>query len=184
MRSKQPWRGVPPRQRIASPWQQNLWRARGGTSREEGPTARGLTRHRFLEEQTSSIIWKVQLVSADLCQCLDAQEEGKRLMLIIEGTHHGEGLDFSTLINTPIFEDICLHLLHSGSEQKLMVKYSDLDLSCLDEEDVPEQNAEVEGANGLEKIGRDVDKAAGSKMASGQITGLGPEHEAEGCWVS
>lgn len=61
-------------------------------------------------------------------------------MVIIERMYHGKGLDFSTLINTPTFEEIRLHPLHSGSEhtlEKLMAKNTDLDHSYLDEEDVP-----------------------------------------------
>lgn len=50
----------------------------------------------------------------------------------------GVDLDFETLIQTPTFEEIQLHLLHSDSEQtleRLIAKNPNLDLSCLNDED-------------------------------------------------
>lgn len=64
----------------------------------------------------------------------------------MEEMHRGVGLDFSTLINTSTFEEIHLYLLQSGSEQtleKLMAKNLNLDLSCLDDDDAPTEDAEA-----------------------------------------
>lgn len=127
-------------------------------------------------------------MSDDLHQRLNVQwEEGEKLMAIIEGMHHREGLDFSTMINTSGYEKIYVYLLQSGFEQtleKLMAKNPNLDLSCLDHDDVPMQDVEpkdkvVEEAKGLEKADRDIDMAAGSKQAGRQIVGSEPRVEPE-----
>lgn len=78
----------------------------------------------------------------------------------MEEMRNGVGLDFATLINTHVFEEIHLHLLHSGSEQtfeKLMAKNPNLDLSCLDDDNESMKDAEaktktVEEAKGLKKV--------------------------------
>lgn len=57
-----------------------------------------------------------------------------------------------------------------------MAKNLDLDLSYLDDDDVPMQDAEpkrsvVEEAKGLEKVNGGVEMATGSELAGGQIVG-------------
>lgn len=87
---------------------------------KEAQLLEALNNHQFLDEQIFSIIKETQLVSADLCHRLDAQvEEGEKLMQIIEGMHRGEGLNFSTLINTLGFKEIRVYLLQSSSDQIL-----------------------------------------------------------------
>lgn len=66
------------------------------------------------------------------------------MALTMEEMYYGVGLDFSTLINTSAFEEIHMYLFQSGYEQtleKLMENIPDLDLSYLDDDDVPMQDA-------------------------------------------
>lgn len=82
--------------------------------------------------------WELRLISTNLRQRLNAQEEeGARLAATVEEIQSGIDLNFTTLINTPAFEEIRMYLLQSGSEQtleKLMAKNLNLDLSCLNDE--------------------------------------------------
>lgn len=74
---------------------------------KEAQILEALNHHQSLKKQSSSIIRETRLVSADLRQRLDVQEEeGEKLMQITEGMCHGECLEFWILINTRGFEEI------------------------------------------------------------------------------
>lgn len=72
---------------------------------------------RTLEEKAAAETKELRLISAELCQRLDAQEEeGEKLVATVDDMRRGIGLDFETLIQTLAFKKIQLHLLHSGLE--------------------------------------------------------------------
>lgn len=86
-----------------------------------------------------------------------------------------------------------MYLLQSRFEQtleKLMAKNPNLDLSCLDDEDEPMEDAEAkeeaaEEAKGIEKVTGDVDMIAvsepvvGSELVTGQVARSELEAEQE-----
>lgn len=98
--------------------------------------------------------------------------------------NRGERLDFSTLINTPGFEEIRVYLFQSGYEQmleRLMAKNPGLDLSFLDKDDEPMPDIEpkgdkVEVVKGLDKVVDDAVRIAGLEPTSNQF--VGPEQGA------
>lgn len=115
-------------------------------------------------------------MSTELRQRLDVEEEeSEKLIATVEDMQKGVGLDFEALIQLPTFEEIRLHLLHSGSEQpsrdsaspasfrlratleKLIARNPDLDLSYLDDVDEPMVDVDptvkvVDGEMGVEKV--------------------------------
>lgn len=63
----------------------------GALRMKEAQLLEALNHRQSLEEQTSMIIRETRLVSADLHQRLDVQEEeGEKLMQIIEGMYRGK----------------------------------------------------------------------------------------------
>lgn len=69
---------------------------------KEAQLLEALDHHRSLEGKTKTEMNELWLISADLRQRLDAQEEeGERLAVMMEEMQNGVGLDFTTLINTP-----------------------------------------------------------------------------------
>lgn len=98
----------------------------------------------------------------------------------MEDMWKGIGLDFETLIQTPIFEEIWMHLLHFGFEktlERLMVKNPNMDLSYLDDED--ELMGEVDATEKVVVEEMRVEKVAeqdvGSEKAVKQSDGVYPE---------
>lgn len=65
-----------------------------------------LDHHRSLEGRTMAKMRELQLIAADLQQCFDAKEqEFKKLAFTMEEMRSGVSLDFTTLSNTPAFEE-------------------------------------------------------------------------------
>lgn len=65
-----------------------------------------LDHHRSLEGQTTAEMRELQLIAADLQQCFDTEEqECEKLAFTMEEMRSGVGLDFTTLINMPAFEE-------------------------------------------------------------------------------
>lgn len=152
---------------------------------KESQLIEALDRLRSLEKQTTAEARELRLISADLRQRLDAQEEeGEKLAATLADMQMGTGLDFETLMNKIAFEEIRLHLLHSSYEQtleKLMANNPNLDLSCLNDEEEPTEDADataktIEEGKGIKKV---ADEVAGSEQVGEQIVGFELEAELE-----
>lgn len=78
-----------------------------------------LQRLRSVEENAAVDVKELRLVSSELRQQLDEQEEESlRLIASVDAMRHGEGLDYDALIQTPVLKDICQYLLQFGSSRR------------------------------------------------------------------